>query len=258
MKEMLKIKGSNCGLFPNALHASFHSRVLTRLKAMSSLALIHVDNDLLADYEETTAVLVDRNREGTGTVKTLDLSEIDTKRDEAVSCVTHTVEAAEWSPLTEVKAAALLLKPVIAPYKKIQTEANDAETILIDGLLNDLHKAEYAAAVTTLHLDEVLDALEELNEQYREGTEARANERLANQREATKTVRRHEDEVYQRICELIYASELLCTEPMQLPDIIQIIQEINIIIDESNASYNRSKGQKNSGKNTEEATETAG
>ncbi len=212
---------------------------------MDSLEAVHIDADLKAEYEETTADLVDRNREGTASSDTIVLSIIDMKRDEAVSCVTHTIEAGMWSPVTESRVSAHRLETLVEPYKRIQTEAANSETLLIDGLLKDLRKEEFAKDISNLHLGGTLDALDTLNKQYRQEAEGRTDERLANQKETTKDVRRREDALYQRICDLIYASELLCADELKLPGILRLIGEINIIIDETNASFNRSKGQKN-------------
>ena len=56
-----------------------------------------------------------------------------------------------------------------------------------------------------------------------------------------------------RICELIYASELICAVPDDQTLIRGIINEFNAIIDEFNASANMSKGQK--GEDKEEESE---
>lgn len=254
MQEMLKIKGSNCSRFTNALHVAFHSRINERLNLVADLTKIHVSEELKNEYESYVAELIDRSKPTLATGKTQDLADADAKRDNIVPCIWHTAEAGTWSPIESVKNAARVLLPVVNPYKGIQTAADDAETALIDGLLKDLRKDEYTVHVQALHLSEVLEALEEANNAYRQLKEERTNQRLLNAKgETTKVVRQQTDQVYQRICELIYASELICAVPDDQTLIRGIINEFNAIIDEFNASANMSKGQK--GEDKEEESE---
>ncbi len=258
MEDVLQFKGSNKSHFPLALYANFHYRVLMRVTQIGGREeRIRVTDALLGEYSGFVDVLVERTRTTLGTGKTADLDELDAVRDGIIPCISHTIEAASWSPLAAAKEASRVLTPVFAPYKNIQNEANNTETTLIDGLLLDLRKTEYTEHIAALHLDEVLTALEEANENYRLRAELRTNERNANRQAlSTKELRRQTDAVYQRICDYIYASELIPAQPEDVPIIETLIGEINAIIDESNASYNRSKAQKEGDKEPEEGTET--
>ena len=231
MQEMLKIKGSNCSRFTNALHVAFHSRINERLNLVADLTKIHVSEELKNEYESYVTELIDRSKPTLATGKTQDLADADAKRDNIVPCIWHTAEAGTWSPIESVKNAARVLLPVVNPYKGIQTAADDAETALIDGLLKDLRKDEYTVHVQALHLSEVLEALEEANNAYRQLKEERTNQRLLNAK----------------------GSELICAVPDDQTLIRGIINEFNAIIDEFNASANMSKGQK--GEDKEEESE---
>ena len=59
-------------------------------------------------------------------------------------------------------------------------------------------------------------------------------------------VRLRTDANYNRICELIYASQLLCTVPEDKEIISGVIDDINAIVEEFKTSYNMSQGHKDS------------
>ena len=245
MKEVLSINGSFCSKFSNALHTGFHNRIYQRINEEEDKTKIHVDDALFTEYGNLIADETELNRESRVSAVTGELAEIDAERDGLVSYLLNTISAAAAAPLATVKAAGVALEAVTRPYKKIQTAANDAETNLIDGLLNDLRKSENSPHVLTLNLSDGLSALDDANRRFVKAQTERTATRVANQRTAMKEVRLQTDAVYQRICDLVYASELLCAVPEDLPVIEALIKDINGIVFEYKTSYNQSQGQKN-------------
>ncbi len=250
MEEVKTIDGSYCARYSNALHNGFHSRIWQRLRKEADLTKIHVSDELITEYGENIAAETELNRETRAHADTAALADLDEQRDRAVSYILNVVEAAKNAPIDEVRKAGQALAVAISPYKGIQNLANDAETALIKGMLQDLRKSENAAHLTTLNLSAALTAADEANDEYETLQISRTTSRTANKKESTRTVRLRTDANYQRICDLVYASELLCAVPDDLPVITKVIDDFNGIIDEFKRSYNQSQGQKAAGKDT--------
>lgn len=251
MKDVDKIKGSNCSQFTNASHLSFHQRNLERLKMIAFPEKVHITAEL-GEYETCVAAEQDRTREATGTGLTQEMREADEDREEPIDYVLKTIATAKKSPVAAVKAAGIALEPVANVYGDLLKVKDDEQSSLIVSFLNDLKKTENAAHVTALHLDEVLTIIEESNERFIALKNERLDERIANKKESSRVLRANTDAVYTRITELIYASELLTDDADTLTLIKNIIKELNGVIDEFNASMNRSKGQKKDSETPEE------
>lgn len=245
MEEIKKIAGSSCGRFPNALHAQFHQRMYSYISAPSPGAeKISVSADLLAEYLKNINLEVDLNREARASADTAILGELDEDRDQLIDYLFGAINNAARSPLAAHKTAYAILSLIIKPYTGLKNEAVDTETAHISGLVTDLKKPENAAQITALGLTDIVTALEAKNKEYETTRTARTETRAAQAMEDTKTVRPRTDSCYQRICDCIYASLLLCKTAEDRPAIETLIDSMNQTIAEFKASYNMSQGQK--------------
>ena len=100
-------------------------------------------------------------------------------------------------------------------------------------------------AVSTLNLRNTIDELEEENEAFDALRKAAIDTAATRSRQAsTVELRAQTDDVYNEICERIYASGLLAVEPDDVTLITNLINEINGIIDSYKTTHNQSMGQK--------------
>ena len=142
MKDVDKIKGSNCSQFTNASHLSFHQRNLERLKMIAFPEKVHITAEL-GEYETCVAAEQDRTREATGTGLTQEMREADEDREEPIDYVLKTIATAKKSPVAAVKAAGIALEPVANVY-------GDANGALVVGIQADSPAQKAGLAVWDL------------------------------------------------------------------------------------------------------------
>ena len=240
MDEMKTIEGSNCSRYTNLLHSGFHTRNWQKLRDVEDKTKINVSDELLAEYGENIATETELNREPRADVTSEAL------RDKAVSYLFNQIEAAKEATIPEVMEAGKALTIVISPYKGLQSQADNAETAGIKGCVQDLRKPVNSNYVLTLNIGPAITAADEANQEFERLKIARTEAKKANKKEKNVDVRLRTDANYNRICELIYASQLLCTVPEDKEIISGVIDDINAIVEEFKTSYNMSQGHKDS------------
>lgn len=243
-KQYLKIDGSMCSLYRNAMHANFHLRILVLLRALVDLGVVNLTEADLDDYEASIDAESDLTREARVNALTEELTETDTLRDGILSYLFNTILAGKDAPVEAIRKAAKELARIIESYRGIQKEADNAETQLIIGLIKDLRKAENAAYVTALNLDAAVDALEEANNKFQTLQAKRTASVVSKnaQQLSASEQRRVTDDYYFQLTTIILAAQLTCTDAEELKVIEKLIQDINGTINEFRTSYNMSKG----------------
>ena len=246
MDEMKTIEGSNCSRYTNLLHSGFHTRIWQKLRDVEDKTKINVSDELLAEYGENIATETELNREPRADVTSEAIAEAEALRDKAVSYLFNQIEAAKEATIPEVMEAGKALTIVISPYKGLQSLADNAETAGIKGCVQDLRKPVNSNYVITLNIGPAITAADEANQEFERLKIARTEAKKANKKEKNVDVRLRTDANYNRICELIYASQLLCTVPEDKEIISGVIDDINAIVEEFKTSYNMSQGHKDS------------
>lgn len=242
MEKIKKINGISLGRFPNALHVEFHERMNALFSADSpGREKINVSAGIMQEYGDHIFTEVDLNRETRASAITLQLEQYDRERDDLISYLFGQINNAQKAPIAAHKAAYQALRPVVRNYIGLATEPVDEETAHIRGLVTDLKKDENAAHIATLGLTDTVTALEAKNVEYSTLRASRTETRADNKKEDLKTVRRRTDDCYDRICECIYASLLLCKTEEDRPTIEKLIDTMNQTIAEFKATYNMSK-----------------
>lgn len=260
MSNITKIEGSSCQRYSNALHVGFHQHILVIFETLLSdvLAKLHISVDLLNSYKKSIDQESELNRKSFASTLTITMDEEEAERDRLLSMLFFLVANALASSKAATKAAAQRLDVVLRPYKGIQNQADDAETALIKGLLNDLRKDENSDAVTALNLEPTLTSLETANNAFDQAKNRRAEENAMDEGEKTVEVRKKTDSMYQDICTLVYASALMATEEGDKEFCVSIINEMNRVIANYKTSYKQSQAQKEARKKKEEGDTTGG
>ena len=244
MNAVKEFKGSYVKLFSNALHNGFHTTVWKYLRSLEDKTKIHLSDELLTEYGTNIAAETELNRETRAHVNTAALNEADAKRDKAMSYLFNVIEAAKEAVVPDIQAGGMALSVVILPYKGIQQLAHKEESAAIDGCLQDIRKPENSPYVLSLNLGTALSAADEANQEYKDLEQERRDDKRAKKLEPAKVVRPRTDANFKRICDLIYASQLLCAVPEDLTVIEAVIDHINSIIEEYVETYNRKQGHK--------------
>ena len=216
MNAVKEFKGSYVKLFSNALHNGFHTTIWKYLRSLEDKTKIHLSDELLTEYGTNIAAETELNRETRAHVNTAALNEADAKRDKAMSYLFNVIEAAKEAVVPDIQAGGMALSVVILPYKGIQQLAHKEESAAIDGCLQDIRKPENSPYVLSLNLGTALSAADEANQEYKDLEQERRDDKRAKKLEPAKVVRPRTDANFKRICDLIYASQLLCTVPEDL------------------------------------------
>ena len=245
MRQVPKLKESGMSRFGLALYVSFHQTMKSVLSFVADLDKIHVPEELDTSYRELVDQLTENNNVQKARTTTGEQEEINAERNRIVSFIFYVVNNALRSTKGEMLDAAKLLETVIRPYRSVTTMAYSAETSSLRGLIHDLKKEEHSSAISTLGLQLIVDELEEENEAFDTLRKAAIDAAAAqSRRPSTAKLRTQTDDVYYEICERIYASGLLATEPDHVTLITNLINEMNGVIDCYRTTRNQMVGQR--------------
>lgn len=259
MRNTPKIKSLYLQRLTLALYVSFHQAILACLNTIAYLAKFCIPEELKEQYEKLVEELTDRNNQQRARVGTEEQADEDSERDRLLSFLFSAIKNGLRSKKAEILNAAKQLEIVIRNYQNIQRQAYAAETASIRGLIKDLNKEENTEAVSALALRTIIDQLETANETFSTKWDSAVEETTAKSLQiSTAELRRQTDDVFEEICERIYASGFYAEDDDTITLITNKINKINGIIDSYKATYNRSVGQKEANKKeeTEESGET--
>lgn len=262
MRPIPKIEGANITKYNLALYVSFHQAILACIDSIAVPSKVFLTEELKEQYAQLVDKLTDKNSDQRARIGTAEQADDDAERDRLVSQLFFVVQNGLRSTKETVRKAAELLEIVIRPYKNVQKQGYSAETASIRGLIQDLEKDDNQEAVSTLNLQSVINELQTANETFDTKWKSGVDEAAAKSRQVTTVeLRAQTDDLYNELCERIYASGFAATEADEVSLITSIINEINGIIANFKASYNMSAAKKKSKtkstEDTESQTETA-
>lgn len=234
--------------FTNFFHR-FRTLVRAKDAEGGDETLPEVDAALLGAMDADIATMEDIARQSRISDETEQLADLDAQRDDFVVYITSTATNASRSPIAAVRQAGTSLRNRMKPYVGIYSLPNAQETAAIIGMLTDLRNAETAPHVTTLGLDDAVAELERLNNEYASLTEQRTQGRQARTLEDTKVVRTRLSDVYEEICTVVYATNVLAPTTATAA----FIGNVNTLIAETSTAYNQRTAQAKSGSKAAEA-----
>lgn len=241
MSTRIEIDKPNVARFPSGLHAQFHQRQYALVSGEDTRKL-NIPDTLMAEWRRLIDLEISINREAQASVDTARMRKKDEERDKMVSYIFNTVSTERQSPDDASAEAAERLVVALRPYRGLQDEGFDTESLHIVGLLEDLGKL--SAQVEALRLTAAVAKLKALNDEYmalREGrTAERADTRLPN----SKTVRPQTDEAFQSVCAYIEATHLLSQDTALKAAIETLVRRMNQLSAELRTSYKQSQAQK--------------
>ena len=171
--------------------------------------------------------------------ETKELLELDKERDQLLTYLFAKIALEASSPESTLKQAAEVLLPLRKQYLGLQVKANREETFLIEGLLVDSKKSEFAAAFQAVGLKKTLERLEEVNKSYQEKTMARSEANLAQKTVSAKALRMEMDAFYQASTKKIDAVQLIAP----VAETEAFINSLNQLIAETQEAWKLRKSQ---------------
>ena len=220
-------------------------------KAAAGASAIGLSAELIAEMDDYLAQLLEMTRDSRAATETVTLGWLDEERDKGAQYLIDKVDSARKSPVAAEREAAELLWTVLKVYTGITRETVNEETSLINGMLLDMRKSQFASSIATLGLEAGMAELEKLNNQYAE----LVAQRNAAQKEAAKRLKSEElreklSELFEEICDRAFAHNLV--NPTEESE--EFIRSLNQLTEDTKARMNR-RGSQGEETPTEETPE---
>ncbi len=244
MEERIVISSANATRFNNSRHYQYQFRMYGIFTGgIIATEKIHLTDSHMAEWKGYIDVEGELNQELVATAATQEMDVQEQLRDDIVTFLFDGFRSAAKSPFPEKRRAGMYLVDLADKNAGLQTQALDVETANIRSLVHDLRKPEFAAHVTTLGLDEVVDALETENDKYETMHMARQQAKASNNLPPAKEVRPLSDEMLLRACILLEASYLMSESEEDKAAMRELARQLNAQIAASKTAHNESQAQ---------------
>lgn len=207
MNPIIKITEIYLPKFNNAEYTQFLSGV-QKLVETATPARLGISEDFFSNFKTNIQKLTDIAKQSKTSDETVNLNELDIKRDNEAVYLLSTIRNDRKAPLADKRSAAISLYNLAKPYIGVQKLPNRQETQVIEGLITDLEKPENAANIAKLGLAEAVATLKETNLQYKILTAERAGNQAIQVLESAKKVRLVTDEEYDEIATRAFAASV--------------------------------------------------
>ena len=227
-----KIKTIGLAKLAKAEHLNFH------LEAMEFIEKCDAENILseaeLSLYELAISEEVKVVNLQSASALTPEMEAKDKERDEYLSFLFATIDAAKNSPIEAQREAHRQLTPVVSPYQGIAYTTDSQESSQIVGLVNDiLSSLALVPHTAALNIDAVVSALNSANTDYMD-LDAKRTSEIPSKAE-TNRKRAAVDEQYFAIVDKANATVILAPNA----EALTLVNDLNNLIDKTNADYNR-------------------
>ena len=188
----------------NAEHYQLHDDILrtvtTAFATAQGIASLREKYQTLFDTENN-CYLQNRSYQNTTEIETADKN-----RDDYFLYISQTIATGKYCPIATKKEAAVRLDYALEPYKDAPRMNYASNTAAVKDFVLKISDPQYADAVATLGLSDVITALNEANEAFNTLYSSRSSEVLSrNTSESMKTIRPQVDAAYREFASAINA-----------------------------------------------------
>ena len=236
MEPITKIKEFSGAKLNNLEYGYFADQFLALMLATTAEKL-HVDQLLVDTYGEKNQILHDISKQSRITDETGEVADIDKQTDDLLVSIFEILRSGMKSPVATRQKASTTLYNALKPYENTYRLPQRQEVQAVKGMLVDLGKENLATNVTTLGINDVVDALSDSVELYEAALEQRSVKQvndLGNSQEVRKTM----DELYDYITTVAFAFSV--AEPSEELD--NFVKTTNRLIDDARKAYNLRTG----------------
>ena len=237
MRNLVKLK--NAGL--TKLNTPEYLNLMTRTKEWIDavgFAALGIEADVMARFDQLLGLLGNLVARSYAQAETPEMAELEKQRDALGMYIIDNVRNAQNVPIVTAAAAAKSLWLNLKPYEKFYSMPNQQETMMVNGMVEDLKNEKNAPHVATLGLTSYVDELATVNSRYAELTSQRTSQRNAEKTADSATLRKEMDPLYDYITTVAFCESV--AKPTQAT--ARFISELNAVIDEINALYNQRMG----------------
>ena len=201
-------------------------------------AALGIEADVMVRFEQLLGLLGNLVARSYAQAETPEMAELEKQRDALGMYIIDNVRNAQNVPIVTAAAAAKSLWLNLKPYEKFYSMPNQQETMMVNGMVEDLKNEKNAPYVATLGLTSYVDELATVNTRYAELTSQRTSQRNAEKTADSATLRKEMDQLYDYITTVAFCESV--AKPTQAT--ARFISELNAVIDEINALYNQRMG----------------
>lgn len=237
METIVKIKSFYFPKLNNLEYGYFAHAYLSLLKETTAEKL-HIDQRYIDRYAEYEGRLSDLSQQSRVANETAQIAEIDKLADDIVMSLFDTMNAGKKSPIATRKAAATELYNALKPYSTCYRLPQRQEVQALRGLLVDVAKENLAAHVTTLGMDDIIEALAETVEQYASILEQRAVNQEKNSLGSAKELRVIMDQLFDYTSTIAFAFSIAAPSA----ELDHFVKTTNRLINDANKAYNLRTG----------------
>lgn len=246
--ENIEITASYCGRFPSSLRIHFHDLIYKTIESSGLLSLLNISEALFSKYHNLIIQEMRALSRFRPNAITQQIREKDKIRKKYVTYIFRMVNAAQFAIDEEIVMSANNLGAILQNYKDYRTCGIHSLGQLIDSLIIDLKNPNMQKDIDKLQMEKAITALETANHECINDIEKRSDMIIGKKIDNVLVLRPQTDAAFREICNLIYASQLVCTDAETLIKIRKLIAKINAIIVEHRKSYRQSIAQKRAAK----------
>ena len=232
MRNLVKLK--NAGL--TKLNTPEYLNLMTRTKEWLDavgFAALGIEADVMVRFEQLLGLLGNLVARSYAHAVTPKMAELEKQRDALGMYIIDNVRNAQNVPIVTAAAAAKSLWLNLKPYEKFYSMPNQQETMMVNGMVEDLKNEKNAPHVATLGLTSYVDELATVNTRYAELTSQRTSQRAAERTEPAKVVRAEMDEQFDDILTIAFVTSVAHPSP----EATRFVSLMNAVIAESETAY---------------------
>lgn len=245
MKNLTELKAVNLDKLSIGEYSQFIERVVN-LIVKATPEKLFLEDDLLPALQEKLVLLTEVIGQSYASQETKQLNELDKERNKLAVFLLSSFRLEKNSIEEDRKKAATELYNISKNYIGVQTFPMRQKTQFINGMTNDLYKAENKKHIVTLGLLKTLDLLDEKNKAYQTLSEGRSESQLANKVVSFKEVKKETNALYRRLTKFAFAGNLL----HESAESMNFINLLNKLITETMAANKQRLSQALVSKNT--------
>ena len=237
MRNLIKVKNPGLTKLNNREYLNLMTRTGGWIDTIGFAAL-GIEEEAMTRYNQLLEMMGNLVAHSYAQAETPEMAELEKQRDALGLYIIDNVRNAQNVTIANVAAAARALWPDLKPYEKFYSMPNQQETMMVNGMVEDLKNEKNAPYVATLGLTSYVDELATVNTRYAELTSQRTSQRNAEKTADSATLRKEMDQLYDYITTVAFCESV--AKPTDAT--ARFISELNAVIDEINALYNQRMG----------------
>lgn len=238
MAQLPRIPEINIARLNNSEYLYFLLQVIAFARIATAQS-IGVSDTLLIELEEYLDKMVAISTVTHSSEHTALLQDLDTKRKDLLSHILGSIRTARKVSIENMKHAGNSLYLSTKKYIGTQSLPHNQETQQIFNLQKDLEDAESTAHILTLGLTSFVSELFKINHEYFEHAKERTADTAEKDLGSCKDVRLLTDERYDYLTTMAGAAALMTPSD----EVMHFVESLNILIKETNTSYNQRTAQ---------------